>query len=84
MGVDLNFWKYRSGLYLDNAMVYQKACCDNEKVEGLEVVPIEAILKETAAPGQTGPVNVRVPGFRTRIRRAGSWRNCCKNPSNGS
>ncbi len=49
MGVDLNFWKYRSGLYLDNAMVYQKACCDNEKVEGLEVVPIEAILKETAA-----------------------------------
>lgn len=35
MGVDLNFWKYRSGLYLDNAMVYQKACCDNEESRGI-------------------------------------------------
>lgn len=48
MSVDLNFWKYQNGLYLDNAMVYQKACCDNEKVEGLENLPIEIILKETA------------------------------------
>lgn len=30
-------------------MVYQKACCDNEQVEGLEQLPIDAILKETAA-----------------------------------
>lgn len=49
MSVDLNFWKYQSGLYLDNAMVYQKACCDKEKIEGLESLPIEDILKETAA-----------------------------------
>lgn len=49
MSVDLNFWKYQSGVYLDNAMVYQKACCDNEQVEGLEPLPIDAILKETAA-----------------------------------
>jgi len=49
MSVDLNFWKYQSGLYLDNAMVYQKACCNHEKVEGLEILPIEAILKEIAA-----------------------------------
>ena len=49
MSIDLNFWKYRSGVYLDNAMVYQKACCDNEQVEGLEHLPIDAILKETAA-----------------------------------
>lgn len=49
MSVDLNFWKYQSGLYLDNAMVYQKACCDKEKIEGLEPLPIEDILKETAA-----------------------------------
>lgn len=49
MSIDLDFWKYRSGVYLDNAMVYQKACCDNEQVEGLEPLPIDAILKETAA-----------------------------------
>ena len=49
MSVDLNFWKYRSGLYLDNAMVYQKVCCDNEQVEGLEHLPLDAILKEIAA-----------------------------------
>ena len=48
MSVDLSFWKYRSGFYLDNAMVYQKACCDNEQVEGLEHLPIDAILKDTA------------------------------------
>ncbi len=49
MSIDLNFWKYRSGVYLDNAMVYQKACCDNEQAEGLEQLPLDAILKETAA-----------------------------------
>lgn len=49
MSIDLNFWKYQGGLYLDNAMVYQKACCDKENVEGLEVLPAEAVLKETAA-----------------------------------
>ena len=43
MSIDLNFWKYRSGVYLDNTMVYQKACCDNEQVEGLEHLPIDAI-----------------------------------------
>ena len=49
MSIDLNFWKYEKGVYLDNAAVYQNACCDHEKVEGLEVLPIEEILKETAA-----------------------------------
>lgn len=48
MSIDLNFWKYQNGVYLDNATVYQKACCDNEQVEGLEHLPIDAILKETA------------------------------------
>lgn len=49
MSVDLNFWKYQNGFYLDNAMVYEKACCDKEKTEGLETLPVEDILKETAA-----------------------------------
>ena len=49
MSVDLNFWKYQNNVYLDNETVYQKTCCDNEKVEGLEILPIEDILKETAA-----------------------------------
>lgn len=48
MSIDLNFWKYENDTYLDNAIVYQKACCNNEKVEGLEILPIEDILKEIA------------------------------------
>ncbi len=48
MSIDLNFWKYQKDICLDNAAVYQKACCDNEKMEGLEVLPIEDILKEVA------------------------------------
>lgn len=49
MGVDLNFWKVQDGFDLDSAAVYQTACCDHENVEGLESLPIEEILKETAA-----------------------------------
>lgn len=49
MSVDLDFWKYQSGMYLDNAVVYQKACCDREKIDGLETLPTEEIVKETAA-----------------------------------
>lgn len=52
MSIDLNFWKYQNDTYLDNKMVYQNACCNHENVEGLEVLPIEDILKEitTAFP----------------------------------
>lgn len=49
MSVDLNFWRNQGGLSLDNEMVYQKACCGHEQVEGLEPLPIDAILEETAA-----------------------------------
>ncbi len=49
MSIDLNFWKYQNGRYLDPAAVYQNACCNHEEMEGLEVLPIEDILKETAA-----------------------------------
>lgn len=48
MSVDLNFWKYQDGIYLDHASVYQKACCDNHIVEGLSPLPIEEILSATA------------------------------------
>lgn len=48
MSIDLNFWKYKRTVYLDNAVVYQKACCDNEEMEELEALPIEDILKEIA------------------------------------
>ena len=46
MSIDLNFWKYKKDIYLDNAIVYQKACCDNEELEELETLPISDILKE--------------------------------------
>ena len=48
MSIDLNFWKYKNNIYLDNEIVYQNACCNNGKVDGLEVLPIEDILKEIA------------------------------------
>lgn len=52
MSIDLNFWKYQDGTYLDNAAVYRSACCDQEEVEGLALLPIEDILSETASAFQ--------------------------------
>jgi len=49
MSIDLNFWKYENGVYLDNAKVYRTACCNHERVDGLEALPIEDILHEIAA-----------------------------------
>ncbi len=49
MSVDLNFWKYQKGVSFDPAAVYQSACCNQEHVDGLEILPIEDILKEIAA-----------------------------------
>lgn len=49
MGIDFNFWKYQNNTYLDNTAVYQTACCDHKKIDGLEILPTEEILKETAA-----------------------------------
>lgn len=49
MSVDLNFWKYQDGVYLDHEMVYQNACCEHQSVEGVETLPVEAILGEVAA-----------------------------------
>ena len=48
MSVDLNFWRYQKGASLKDEDAYQKACCDHEWVEGLELLPIEDILNETA------------------------------------
>lgn len=52
MRVDLNFWKYQNGICPDHETVYQKACCDRQEVEELEALPIEEILRETAAAFQ--------------------------------
>ncbi len=48
MSMDLNFWKYKNDVYLDNGEIYQKACCNGEEVDGLEKLPIESILKKIA------------------------------------
>ena len=45
MSYDLDFWKYKNDVYLDNQLVYEK-CSDGEIVEGLEDLPIEFILKD--------------------------------------
>ena len=48
MSIDLNFWKYKKDIYLDNAAVYQRACCDHEEIEGLELLPVEDVLRAAA------------------------------------
>ena len=48
MSYDLDFWKYQDGVYLDNQTVYEKACCDGERVEGLEKLPIGQIRQRIA------------------------------------
>lgn len=45
MSYDLDFWKYKQGVYLNNQEVYER-CSDGELVEGLEILPIEDIKKE--------------------------------------
>lgn len=44
MSYDLDFWKYKTGIYLDHQEVYEK-CSDEQIVEGLENLPLESILK---------------------------------------
>lgn len=48
MSYDINFWKYKEGVYLDNHEVYAAACCDGKTVDGLEELPIDAILQRVA------------------------------------
>ncbi len=46
MSVDLSFWKEKEGVDLPVKEVYETACCDGQLVEGLEELPIPAILAE--------------------------------------
>lgn len=46
MGYDLSYWKYREGVDLPVGEVYRDACCEGLPVEGLELLPIDAILAE--------------------------------------
>ena len=45
MSYDLNFWKYKKDVYLNNQVVYEK-CSEEENVEGLETLPIEDIIAD--------------------------------------
>lgn len=49
MSIELNFWKYKGDVNLDNAVIYQKVCCNNEECEELETLPTEAIVKEISS-----------------------------------
>lgn len=46
MGMDLSFWRCKEGVDLPAGLVYQRACCDGQAVEGLEELPIDAIVRE--------------------------------------
>ena len=48
MSMDMNFWKYKKGIYLDNDEVYAKACCNGEEIGGLEQLPIKEILNKVS------------------------------------
>ena len=43
MSYDLNFWRYKDGIYLDNQDVYEKLS-NGKTIEGLEEIPISNIL----------------------------------------
>lgn len=43
MSYDLDFWKYKDGVYLNNQVVYE-SCSDEKVVDGLENLLIDAIL----------------------------------------
>jgi len=45
MGLDLSFWKYKEGTYLNNQSTYEK-CSNGENVEGLENLPVESIISD--------------------------------------
>lgn len=49
MSMDLNFWRYKAGADHDNEAVYQTACCDGERMEVLESLPISEIMEKVAA-----------------------------------
>jgi hypothetical protein len=45
MSYDLDFWKYKKETYLDHQDTYEK-CSNEEIVEGLEDLPIDAIIAD--------------------------------------
>ncbi len=49
MSIDLNFWNYKKDNDSDHAAVYQAACCNQQVLEELELLPTEDILKEVSA-----------------------------------
>ena len=47
MSYDLDFWKYKKDVYLDNQSVYEQLC-EEETIDGLEDLPIEKIVGDIA------------------------------------
>ena len=47
MGMNYNFWKYKDGVFLDNQKTYE-ALSSGDYVDGLEELPINAILDKVA------------------------------------
>lgn len=45
MSRHLAFWRYDNGTYLDNQMVYEESCCEENPVDGLAALPISDILR---------------------------------------
>lgn len=48
MSMNLAFWKYNDGIYLNNQEVYERACVEEESVEGLSILLIDEILNKVS------------------------------------
>lgn len=53
-------------MYLDNAVVYQKACCDREKIDGLETLPTEEIVGQRSGTRAFGRTVAKIDGTRCK------------------
>ena len=47
MSYDLNFWKYKPGVYLEHQSVYEQLS-DGQAVDGVEELPIAAMIQDVA------------------------------------
>ena len=48
MSLDLDFWRYKQDIAHDDSRVYQTACCDGERLEDFEDLPVKEILQKIA------------------------------------
>lgn len=72
MSMDLDFWKYQKGVYLNHQQVYE-ACCNGEAVDGLVELPISAILSRVDGVFTNQPGWERFDEHNYKKKNAGAF-----------